>query len=81
MQAESAGRVLLTGGSGRLGRELSRHLEMTTPPRSELDLTKSDTIVKSIERYKPDLVVHAAAYTDVRGAERERQACWAVNVA
>ena len=81
MQAESAGRVLLPGGSGRLGRELSRHLEMTTPPRSELDLTKSDTIVKSIERYKPDLVVHAAAYTDVRGAERERQACWAVNVA
>jgi dTDP-4-dehydrorhamnose reductase len=80
MPAEYPERVLLTGGSGHLGRELLRHLEMTAPPSSELDLTKSNTIARSIERYKPDLVVHAAAYTDVRGAERDRKACWAVNV-
>tara|TARA_Y100001960_G_scaffold320678_1_gene393980 strand:+ start:852 stop:1505 length:654 start_codon:yes stop_codon:yes gene_type:complete len=54
---------------------------MTTPPRSELDLTKSNTVVRTLEQYKPDLVVHAAAYTDVLGAERDPHACWSTNVA
>lgn len=34
-----------------------------------------------LERYRPAVVVHAAAYTDVARAERERERCWATNVA
>lgn len=78
-------RVLLTGGSGRLGTELraelsARGAEVFAPPRAELDVTKEQTIGEALERYTPDVVVHAAAYTDVAGAETEREACWASNV-
>lgn len=78
-------RVLLTGGSGRLGRELQAELptlgvEVFAPTRPELDITRFETISKALEHYEPDVVVHAAAYTNVSGAETEREACWSSNV-
>jgi len=78
-------RTLLTGGSGRLGTELRTELpalgvEVFAPPRADLDVTRIGTISEALERYEPDVVVHAAAYTDVAGAEKEREACWASNV-
>jgi dTDP-4-dehydrorhamnose reductase len=78
-------RVLVTGGSGRLGRELQAELpklgiEAFFPARSELDVTLPGTIRAAFERYEPDVVVHAAAYTDVKRAEAERKTCWETNV-
>jgi dTDP-4-dehydrorhamnose reductase len=78
-------RVLVTGGSGRLGRELQTELprlgaEAFFPPRSELDVTLPTTILSALDRYQPDIVVHAAAYTDVKGAETQKVLCWRVNV-
>jgi dTDP-4-dehydrorhamnose reductase len=78
-------RVLLTGGSGRLGTELRAELlalsaEVCAPNRAELDVTRSEMISKALDRYDPDVVVHAAAYTDVSRAETEREACWETNV-
>ena len=78
-------RVLVTGGSGRLGRELRTELprlgvEAYFPARGELDVTLPDTIQAALERYEPDVVVHAAAYTDVNGAETEKELCWRTNV-
>jgi len=78
-------RVLFTGGSGRLGRELQTELprlgiEAFSPARAELDITTAATINAALERYKPEVVVHAAAYTDVKGAEAERETCWETNV-
>ena len=78
-------RVLLTGGSGRLGRELQSELprlgvEVFAPPRAELDVTDPATVSAALARYTPDVVVHAAAYTDVKGAESNRYFCWETNV-
>src|ERR671932_1171331 len=78
-------RTLLTGGSGRLGTELRAELpalgvEVFAPPHAELDITRPETISEALERYEPDIVVHAAAYTNVAKAETEREACWASNV-
>ncbi len=78
-------RVLVTGGSGRLGRELQTELprlgiEGYFPARTELDVTVPGTIHATLERYEPDIVVHAAAYTDVKGAEMQKELCWQVNV-
>jgi dTDP-4-dehydrorhamnose reductase len=78
-------RTLLTGGSGRPGPELQIELptlgvDVFAPSRAELDITRPETISEVIERYDPDVVVHAAAYTDVAGAETEREACWSPNV-
>jgi dTDP-4-dehydrorhamnose reductase len=77
----TAVRILLTGGSGRLGRELLRLLPaIVAPPHATLDITRPQTIEGEIERLRPDLIVHAAAYTDVAGAERDKAGCWQTNV-
>jgi len=78
-------RTLLTGGSGRLGTELQSELpalgvEVVAPHRAEMDITRSETISEALERYEPDVFVHAAAYTNVSMAEKEREACWESNV-
>ena len=72
---------LLTGGSGRLGSELRQLLpDLNAPPRSELDITDPASIASALALYKPSLLVHAAAYTDVAGAEQDRTNCWQTNV-
>lgn len=76
-----AERILLTGGSGRLGRELIQLIPgVVAPSRADLDVTRRETIEHALERYQPSVVVHAAAYTNVAGAETDRKTCWDVNV-
>ena len=81
--------TLITGGAGRLARELLPLLaNALAPTRSELDVTDSNQVDAAVsalatrarERCEPAVVVHAAAFTDVKRAERERDACFAVNV-
>lgn len=73
--------ILLTGGSGRLGQALKTLIpQIIAPVRSGLDITQPASIQNALERYKPSLVVHAAAYTNVAKAEQERALCWQVNV-
>lgn len=72
--------MLLTGGSGRLGTELRALLHVTAPDEVEMDITRPDSIAAALDRVRPDVVVHAAAYTDVSGAEADHAACWRVNV-
>src|SRR5690606_19355209 len=81
-----AGPMLLTGGTGRLGRELRRELprlgaaDLLAPGRADLDVADPTSVTAYVNSHQPRLIVHAAAYTDVAGAERERKACWRVNV-
>ncbi len=75
-------RLLLTGGHGRLGTELRALLpDAIAPTRGELDVTDAASVAAALAAHAPDVVVHAAAYTDVASAEREPEACWRVNVA
>ncbi|WP_424951320.1 SDR family oxidoreductase [Deinococcus sp.] len=74
-------KILLTGGNGRLGTELRGLIpEIVAPASSELDITDPEGVLEVIRRERPELIVHAAAYTDVGGAEKDRERCWAVNV-
>ncbi|MGH7482645.1 MAG: SDR family oxidoreductase [Longimicrobiales bacterium] len=74
-------RVLLTGGTGLLGQELAPLLgDVVAPPRAALDVLLPETIAAAIRRERPKVLVHAAAYTDVAGAESERALAWATNV-
>ena len=78
---ETQERILLTGGSGRLGRELQELIpRLLAPPRTDCDITDTASVEAVLGRLQPTLVVHAAAYTAVDVAERERRACWSVNV-
>lgn len=74
-------RIALTGARGRLGTELQALLPGVVPlVRPEFDLRDPDTISSALDRHRPQVIVHAAAYTDVAGAENNRAECWAVNV-
>ncbi|WP_240695328.1 SDR family oxidoreductase [Thermus caldilimi] len=73
--------MLLTGGTGRLGQELQRLLPgLIAPTREEMDITQPEAVDAAFRRYRPEVVVHAAAYTKVDRAEVERELCWRVNV-
>jgi dTDP-4-dehydrorhamnose reductase len=79
--ADGWGPVLLTGGGGRLGSALRALLPgLRAPSRRELDVTDAAGVWRWLVAERPRVVVHAAAYTDVAAAEREREACWRVNV-
>ena len=78
--------LFVTGGNGRMGKELIPQLEsrgwcVTAPPSRDLDITDESTVADALEAARPDIVLHLAAYTDVAKAEKERERCWAVNVA
>ena len=75
-------KILLTGGSGRLGSELRQRLpSLIAPPSTDLDITDPASVERNLQTHTPDLIIHAAAYTDVAGAETDQQTCWRVNVA
>jgi len=76
-------RILLTGKTGQVGRQLAPLLhrmgELTVLDRLELDLAKPDEIQRVIRARRPDLIVNAAAYTAVDRAESEEAAARAIN--
>lgn len=73
--------ILMTGGNGRLGSELRALLpHIMAPGSKELDVTDAQQVQEVLERVRPQLIVHAAAYTNVSKAEQEREACWQINV-
>jgi dTDP-4-dehydrorhamnose reductase len=68
-------RVLITGAGGQLGAALAAVFpEADARPRDGFDVTRPQL------DYVPDLVLHAAAWTDVDGAEADPEAARAVNV-
>ena len=70
-------RLLVTGGRGQLGLGLSGVAD--APGRDELDVTDSASIATALDRYAPEVVVNAAAYTDVDRAESDEAAARAIN--
>jgi len=76
-------RILLTGSTGQVGRELATELpalgKVIAPGRAELDLSKTDEIRRVVRDVRPSLVVNAAAYTAVDRAESEPAAAHAIN--
>lgn len=46
----------------------------------KLDITNYKQVHDLMRSYRPDVVLNAAAYTNVDGAETERELCWQVNV-
>ena len=66
--------MLLTGADGRLGRALCRcpppDVALTALPRGELDIVDGAQVARALRELRPAVVVNAAAFSDVDGAER-----------
>lgn len=68
--------ILLTGGSGRLGVELQKLRKFDAPSHDEYDITDND----ALPRLDSEMVIHAAAFTNVDVAEIDPNRCIKVNV-
>jgi len=74
-------KVMVTGGSGRLGRELLKVFpDAVAPTHKEMDISSYRKIADFLENAKPDLLIHAAALTSIRECETDRKKAWQVNV-
>ncbi len=81
-------KYLITGVSGQLGYDVKRELlsrgiaeeGIATPRTAEMDITDKQTVEKYVENFRPDVIIHCAAYTNVDGAEGDPEACRKVNV-
>ncbi|MCK9362360.1 MAG: dTDP-4-dehydrorhamnose reductase [Syntrophales bacterium] len=76
-------KILILGAKGMLGCDLLRQLagshQATGLDSAECDIASLEDCRRAVAEYAPDVVVDAAAYTDVDGCETKREACFAVN--
>lgn len=79
-------RYLVTGIKGQLGYDVVRELTKRYPDANvlgvdidDVDITKEDSVYKFINEYKPDVIFHNAAYTQVDKAELYNEVAYKVN--
>ena len=78
-------KILVTGVKGQLGYDVvregeSRGLEMFGTDVDNMDITDAGQVKQVIEDYRPDAVIHCAAYTAVNAAEDNQELCRKINV-
>jgi dTDP-4-dehydrorhamnose reductase len=75
---------LITGGAGQLGLALQAELtfqgvEYFATDSTQLDITNSLLVAELVDSISPEVVINAAAWTDVDGAETNESAASEVN--
>ncbi len=77
-------KILVTGAKGQLGYDVLKELHKRKIPcrgvdREDCDITNMPQVMQLLEAYRPDAVIHCAAYTDVNRAESEQSLCMDIN--
>lgn len=77
-------RIVVTGARGQLGQEVVKALAARQHvvygvDREDFDLLDSSAVHRAVQEYRPDAIIHCAAYTAVDKAESEPEKCAAIN--
>ncbi len=75
-------RIVITGHKGQLGRALQKELagaDLYGLDLPDHDITDPALVIDAVYQFQPDLVIHAAAMTDVDGCERDPDMAFRVN--
>ena len=84
-------RILMTGANGQMGRYFQSAFAgkswfvpagrcASSPGSVTFDLDEVRQTQDAIAFVRPDIVIHAASFTDVDGCEKDRKAAWRSNV-
>lgn len=79
-------KILVTGATGNLGTAFMQgfknyeYIDLSGICSDDLDLTNKKQIKKYFKTYKPDLIIHCAAFTNVDLAEVKKEECYKLNV-
>lgn len=80
---QQGARVLVTGSKGQVARALASvaapGLIITNLGRPDLDIADATSVASAFKAVRPDIVVNAAAYTEVDKAEDDVAAAFAIN--
>lgn len=77
-------KVLITGASGQLGKELQKqfikkNFDIIPLDKNKLDITKIKDVKNVVLKEKPDIVINCAAYTNVDDCETNEEKAFKVN--
>jgi dTDP-4-dehydrorhamnose reductase len=75
-------KILVTGAAGQLGTALQAILhghDLVALGHGQLDITRLAAVREAIDAHRPDLVINAAAFNDVDGAESRPEEAYAGN--
>jgi dTDP-4-dehydrorhamnose reductase len=76
-------KILVVGAKGQLGQELLRtapaRVEVTTLDHESLDIVAFDTVLEVVTGLRPEVIINAAAYTAVDGAETKPDLAVSIN--
>jgi dTDP-4-dehydrorhamnose reductase len=76
-------KIMIIGSEGMLGHDLvdvlSAEHEVSTTTIDTLDITDIDKTIKTVKNNNPDVLIHAAAFTDVDASESNPDLAYKVN--
>jgi len=78
-------KILVTGAKGQLGTDVvnelkNRNITVMETDIGEMDITDITAVRGSMLSFRPDAIIHCAAYTLVDAAEENRELCSRINI-